>query len=218
LEKSNTVINEVLEYYKISETKEREQKIVNYLTMLEKRNSWAGLTSRDFKRDEEKAIIDSISVLSVIESEEKKCVLDIGSGGGIVGVVMSIICTNWDIVMVESSVRKATFLTEVIGKLGLANARIERNRVEDMAGRFSFDVILGRAVGKLREVAPRAIDLLLPGGLFIAIKGSKAEAEAKDAVEAIEGSGGKLIGIRKPCYPDELGIPDRVSLVVVRKI
>jgi hypothetical protein len=60
--------------------------------------------------------------------------------------------------------------------------------------------------------------LLIPGGLYIAIKGSMAEMEAKKAVGAIAAYGGEMMGIEKPRYPDDFGIPDRVSLVVVRKI
>lgn len=212
------MIERVLEHYKVQRIREKEKKINEYMRILAVRSEWAGLTSRGFKDETENAVLDSIGILSVLDSREKKDVVDIGSGGGIVGVVMSIVCQDWGVVMVESSAKKAAFLAEVIGSLGLCNARVERERAENIAGRFSFNVALGRATGRLREVAPTAIGLLLPGGLYVAIKGSHAEMEVKDAVEAVEASGGKILGVKKPGYPDELGIPDRVSLVLVRKI
>jgi len=208
----------LLEYYKIQEIEEKEKKIEGYLKLLDERRKWAGLTSRGFHGKAENAVVDSLGILSVLDNRGRKSVIDIGSGGGLVGIVMSIVCPGWEVLMVESSARKAAFLAETIGSLGLGNAKVEGERAENLTGRFTFDSAFGRATGELRTVAPTALGLLIPGGLYVAIKGSHAEMEVENAVGAIEASGGKIIGVEKPGYPGAFGIPDRVSLVVVKKI
>ncbi|MCJ7745222.1 MAG: class I SAM-dependent methyltransferase [Actinobacteria bacterium] len=208
----------ILEHYKVMGTKEKVKKIDEYLRLLSERREWAGLTSRGVSEDPVNAVVDSLGILSLLDSKEKRAVIDIGSGGGLVGVVISITCPDWEVVMAESSARKAVFLAEVIGSLGLGNAGVERERAENLSGRLMFDAAVGRAAGGLGSIAETALGLLLPGGLHIAIKGSRVENEVRNAIEAIEASGGELVGIEKPGYPDEFGIPDRVSLVVIRKI
>ena len=208
----------LLEYYKVEGAEWKARKISEYLSNLSEKRDWAGLTSRGFYEKEEDAVVDSLGILSVLDRTERENLIDIGSGGGIVGIVISIVCPEWDVVMAESSARKAAFLVEVIGSLELGNARVERDRAENLSSSMMFDAALGRAAGDLEKTARIALGLLNTGGLYVAIKGSSVEAEVGDAIEAIGASGGKLVGIEKPVYPEDFGIKDRVSLVVIRKI
>ncbi|MBK5093051.1 MAG: class I SAM-dependent methyltransferase, partial [Actinobacteria bacterium] len=91
-------------------------------------------------------------------------------------------------------------------------------RAENLSSSMMFDAALGRAAGDLEKTATIALGLVDTGGLYLAIKGSSVEAEVSEAIEAIGASGGKLVGIEKPVYPEDFGIKDRVSLVVIRKI
>jgi 16S rRNA (guanine527-N7)-methyltransferase len=208
----------ILEHYRIKGPEKKARKIDEYLRLLSGRREWARLTSKGFTENPENVVVDSLGILSVLDNDKKIDVVDIGSGGGIVGVVISIVCHEWEIVMVESSARKATFLTEAIGSLELGNARVERYRAESLSDSLAFNAAVGRATGAIAKITPIALRLLVRGGLYVAIKGSNVEAEIEDATAAIEASGGTLVGIKKPVYPGALGIPDRVSLVVIRKI
>ena len=212
------MLEEILTYYEVEEIEEKKRKIDEYLSVLRGKREWAGLASKKLSEEPENAVVDSLGILSVLGSRERRDVVDIGSGAGIVGVVISIVCTDWNVVMAESSARKATFLAEVIGSLGLGNARVENERAEKLSGRLIFNAAVGRAAGDLGKIVPIALGLLMRGGLYVGIKGSVVEAETRNAKDAIESSRGELVGIKKPSYPGELGIPDRVSLVVIRKI
>jgi 16S rRNA (guanine527-N7)-methyltransferase len=215
--KKEDMLVKILEYYKIGDVVEKEKKIKEYLSLLSNRREWAGLTSRFLANKPERALVDSLAVLNVLEHKEKREVIDVGSGGGLVGVVLAIACSEWEVTLAESSRRKAAFLVEAIGSLKLENAMVVRERAERLSDNRIFDFALGRGAGGLVTAAPIALDLLRKGGLYVAVKGSHVANEVNDAIGVIEASGGTLVEVVKPKYPIEFGIPDRVSLVVIRK-
>jgi len=77
---------------------------------------------------------------------------DVGSGAGFPGLPLKIICPELQVVLIESNVKKATFLAEVIRDLGLAGARVLVSRYEELAEEVApLDFVCSRALG---EFAP----------------------------------------------------------------
>ncbi len=73
---------------------------------------------------------------------------DVGSGGGFPGLPLKIIRPDLQLFLVESNVKKATFLAEVIRELGLTDARVLVNRYEELGEEVApLDVICSRALG-----------------------------------------------------------------------
>ena len=106
---------------------------------------------------------------------------DLGSGAGLPGVVLAILLPDIRVVLVEPMLRRATFLQECIGALGLGNVEVRRARAEDLAGEIRADVVTARAVASLDRLAALASGLARPGGLVLAIKGGTAAAELERA-------------------------------------
>jgi 16S rRNA (guanine(527)-N(7))-methyltransferase RsmG len=79
-----------------------------------------------------------------------KCRLaDVGSGGGFPGLPLKIIRPELDLVLIESNIRKATFLTEVVRELGLTEVRVLVRRYEELSEEVApLDVVCARAVGE----------------------------------------------------------------------
>jgi len=74
---------------------------------------------------------------------------DVGSGAGFPGLPLKILCPNLQVFLVESSIRKATFLAEVIRELGLTDARVLVNRYEELSEEVApLDFVCSRAVGE----------------------------------------------------------------------
>jgi 16S rRNA (guanine527-N7)-methyltransferase len=74
---------------------------------------------------------------------------DVGSGAGFPGLPLKILCPNLQVFLVESSIKKATFLAEVIRELGLADARVLVNRYEELGEEVApLDFVCSRAVGE----------------------------------------------------------------------
>jgi 16S rRNA (guanine527-N7)-methyltransferase len=74
---------------------------------------------------------------------------DVGSGGGFPGLPLKILCPDLQVFLVESNVKKATFLAEVIRGLGLTNTTVVVSRYEELGEELTpLDVVCSRAVGE----------------------------------------------------------------------
>jgi 16S rRNA (guanine527-N7)-methyltransferase len=73
---------------------------------------------------------------------------DVGSGGGFPGLPLKIIRPDLQVFLVESNVKKATFLAEIIRELGLTDTRVLVSRYEELGEEVApLDVICSRALG-----------------------------------------------------------------------
>jgi 16S rRNA (guanine527-N7)-methyltransferase len=73
---------------------------------------------------------------------------DVGSGGGFPGLPLKIIRPDLNVFLVESNVKKATFLAEVIRELGLTDARVLVSRFEELGEEVApLDLVCSRALG-----------------------------------------------------------------------
>jgi len=109
-------------------------------------------------------------------------VIDLGSGGGLPGIVLALLLPRARLTLLEPLARRAEFLTECAGLLGLENVDVVRGRAEEMSGELSGDVVTARAVAPLERLSALSLGLARPGGTVLAIKGSSAEAELARAL------------------------------------
>ncbi len=121
----------------------------------------------------------------VAELIEDGCetLVDIGSGAGLPGVVLAMVRPDIAVTLLEPMERRCRFLAGCAAELGLANVSVLRGRAEDAAraGLASADVATARAVAPLPRLAELAVRVVRPGGMVLAIKGSTAADELKDA-------------------------------------
>ena len=110
-----------------------------------------------------------------------KRVLDVGSGGGLPGMVLAIWAQeshpDMRIAMIDTVHKKTAFLTQVKAELGLSNVAVHTGRVEAMQVDQPFDVITSRAFADLSDFVNWSGHLLADGGRFIAMKGVAASEE-----------------------------------------
>jgi len=82
---------------------------------------------------------------------ERGRLADVGSGGGFPGLPLKIIRPDLQVFLVESNVKKATFLAETIRELELEGARVIVSRYEELSEEVApLDVVCSRAVGEFR--------------------------------------------------------------------
>jgi 16S rRNA (guanine(527)-N(7))-methyltransferase RsmG len=112
---------------------------------------------------------------------ESGTLVDIGSGAGLPGVVLAMLCPGLEVVLLEPMLRRVVFLNECVQSLELPNVQVLRGRAEDMSGNLQADVATARAVAPLDRLLSWSSGVLRPGGTLLAIKGSNAEAELADA-------------------------------------
>lgn len=111
-------------------------------------------------------------------------VADIGTGGGMPGLVLAIVRPDARFLLIEPMERRCTWLHEQIDRLGLENAEVRRGRAEEYHGAFEVDQVTARAVTALRKLVPLTAPLLRDGGEMLFLKGSSVQNEI-DAAEKV---------------------------------
>jgi 16S rRNA (guanine527-N7)-methyltransferase len=149
---SEDAIHRALAEFQVSANVTQVLQIQQYMDVLLRWNEKINLT----------AIRDPLEILyrhfcesmfgAVVLSVENCRLADVGSGGGFPGIPLKIIRPELDLYLIESNMKKATFLTEVVRELGLTGVRVIVSRYEELSEEVApLDIVCSRAVG---EFAP----------------------------------------------------------------
>ena len=108
---------------------------------------------------------------------------DIGSGPGFPGLPLKILRPELQLVLVESNIKKGTFLAEVIRELGLLNARVLISRYEELGEELApLDFVCSRAVGEFGPFLDwAASDVVSAGRVILWIGGRDLDEARKSA-------------------------------------
>jgi 16S rRNA (guanine527-N7)-methyltransferase len=96
--------------------------------------------------------------------------LDVGSGGGLPGVVLAAVNPALDVTCVDTVGKKAAFVQQAASTLSLKNLRGLHSRVEDVQA-APYDVITSRAFASLLDFVQLTRIHLKPGAVWMALKG-----------------------------------------------
>lgn len=153
----------------ISLSDAQRQSLLDYITLLQKWNKVYNLTAvREPENMLYQHLLDSLAVLPYIGTG---CLLDVGTGGGLPGIVLAIARPELNITLLDSNHKKTTFLRQACIELGLKNVKIECMRVDDYQPTPLFDMVISRAFSELAEFVRLTARLCRPGGQLLAMKG-----------------------------------------------
>jgi 16S rRNA (guanine527-N7)-methyltransferase len=176
----------------------------------------------DWEAFVERHILDSLSVTPeltrIIEGGQGQ-VLDLGSGAGFPGLPLKLFFPSVNITFLESTKKKAAFLSDVLKALDLDTSVVICDRAENLGQnsehRSQYDVVVSRAVAPLQALLELTLPLCRYGGSVISMKGKKAQFECAASVNALSTLGGRLETVIKV---DQLLPASEGELVIVRKI
>jgi 16S rRNA (guanine(527)-N(7))-methyltransferase RsmG len=163
-------------------SRETADKLRTFVDLLLRWNRRINLVSARSAEDVwRRHVVDSLQLLPLlpVEDDGPAPLLDIGSGAGFPGLVLAV-ATGRDTGLVEADKRKAAFLAEASGRLGLSNVEVHAKRIED-AALPRTRVLTARALAPLPELLRHAHALLSPGGVALFPKGRTAEEELTSA-------------------------------------
>jgi 16S rRNA (guanine527-N7)-methyltransferase len=193
VQKNNTTITDI-----------ELSKLSYYCVLLERWNKSINLISR---RDEENLwrnhILISLVLLFKIEFPSGARILDLGTGGGLPGIPLSIMRQDIEFVLIDSIRKKITAVQDMVDALALPNVKVVCGRAEDIGGldiyRHTFDAVIARAVSSLdnlvlwaapflkvgeaskKPVVATSERILLSRPILISIKGGDLTAETDRA-------------------------------------
>ncbi len=116
-------------------------------------------------------ILDSMRAIAVVEESDRDA-YDLGSGAGLPGIVVAIARPTLTVRLVEIRARRAAFLELSVERLGLANARVLRSRIEELSQ--PVDLCFARALAALPRAWELAEPLLRPEGRLVYFAGEGA--------------------------------------------
>ncbi|MCK7637209.1 16S rRNA (guanine(527)-N(7))-methyltransferase RsmG [Corynebacterium sp. P7202] len=150
---------------------------------------------REIPRLWDRHILNCAVLGEVIPREDGVRVADIGSGAGLPGIPLALARPDLDITLIEPLLKRSTYLSEVVGELGLDNVTVVRGRAEDKVVREQvgrFRVVTSRAVAPLGRLAGWSLPLVARGGEMMALKGTSVREELdRDSREIHRAGGGR---------------------------
>jgi 16S rRNA (guanine527-N7)-methyltransferase len=160
----------------------QQRKLLDYVALLAKWNSVYNLTAiRDPRQMLIQHILDSLSIVPHLAPRGPSSVLDVGSGGGLPGIVLAIVLPDWSITTNDIVHKKTAFLAQAKAELGLANLSVVTGRVETLRPGAEvpakFDVIVSRAFAELTDFVTLARHLISEQGAIWAMKGVRPDGE-----------------------------------------
>lgn len=172
-------------------TEQQAKQFQTYYEMIVEWNQKINLTSiTEYEEVIWKHFIDSaLMILSnQIDLTEQKTVLDMGTGAGFPGIVLAILCPNYQFTLVDSLQKRIEFLKLVTEELHLNNVSLYHGRAEDYGNDESFrnryDYVVSRAVAELPVLLEYCIPFVKQGGYFISYKGKKYREEIESSTHA----------------------------------
>ena len=155
------------------------EQLLGYLALIQKWNKVYNLTAvRDPQEMLTHHLLDSLTAVTPLvrhtQGQPTK-VLDVGSGGGLPGIVLAICRPELDVSCVDTVGKKAAFIQQVAAILKLPNLHGIHARVETLSG--PFDVICCRAFASLPDFVGWSRGALAQQGVWMAMKGKHPQAE-----------------------------------------
>ena len=210
-------------------------------------NSRTNLTAiRDAEQAWDRHIFDALTLVAVLselpETDGRKKIIDVGSGGGLPGIPLAITMPEVDFVLMDATKKKTDFIQNCATWLGLTNVTVLNTRAETLGQdkgrkilqgyegghREQYDAAMARAVGKVAMIAELTVPLVKIGGMVVLTKGEKADEEVAQAKKAlhmlhthhigtVETPTGRVVVLEKQratpkMYPRRDGEPKRAPL------
>ena len=166
----------------------QQDQLTRYLDLLLKWNRVYNLTAvRDPAEALTHHLLDSLAIVPSLRRRLSGTarLLDVGSGGGLPGVVLAIACPQWDVTCVDAVAKKASFIQQVAVELALPHLHGLHSRVESLPS-ANADLIVSRAFASLRDFTTWTAAHLAPGGTWVAMKGKEPLDEMRDLPPGVE--------------------------------
>jgi 16S rRNA (guanine527-N7)-methyltransferase len=163
----------------LSLSDEQVQRLLGYIGLIQKWNKVYNLTAvRDPADMLTHHLLDSLTAIAPLSRHTQGQpirLLDVGSGGGLPGVVLAICMPELNVSCVDTVAKKAAFVQQVVVSLKLPNLRGLHARVESLTD--PYQVISSRAFASLPDFVTWSRSALAEGGVWMAMKGKHPQEE-----------------------------------------
>ena len=170
------------------------QRLMEYLGLLQRWNKVYNLTAlRGPDEMLSHHLIDCLAALPALRRQVASLesgpvrILDVGSGGGLPGVVFAVVQPDWQVSCVDTVAKKSSFIRQVTAELRLGNLRGLHSRVENLdPDDDRYSVIASRAFASLADFTALSLHLLADQGVWMAMKGRDPQDEQAQLAPGVQ--------------------------------
>jgi 16S rRNA (guanine527-N7)-methyltransferase len=190
----------------LTATPSQQAALLEYLSQLLRWNKTYNLTAI---RDPEQALVHHIfdslslvpSICSVVNAQlnDVPMIVDVGSGGGLPGVILAIMLPGVRVTCIDAVEKKTMFIRQMAGVLALQNLTAQHARIETLAPLQSM-IVTSRAFASLEDFARLAGPHVRDGGYLLAMKGRSPDEE----IEALQTLTAWSVQVVQPLIVPEL--------------
>jgi 16S rRNA (guanine527-N7)-methyltransferase len=160
---------------------EQAEQLDRYCRLLWDWNTKLNLTRHtDYEKFVSRDLVDALVISRHLQAGQR--VLDVGTGGGVPGIVLAICRDDLDISLCESVAKKARVVEQIVAELGLP-VPVYHQRAEDLLGERAFETLVARAVASLPKLLTWFQDRWEAFDRLLAVKGPNWVAERQEARE-----------------------------------
>ncbi|HVA50569.1 MAG TPA: 16S rRNA (guanine(527)-N(7))-methyltransferase RsmG [Pirellulales bacterium] len=177
----NDTLSAALARHAIELPFEQIQELDRYCRLLWEWNTKLNLTRHtDYEKFVSRDMVDSLVISRHLGTSER--VLDVGTGGGVPGIVLAVCRPDLDMSLCESVAKKAKVVEQIVAGLGLS-LPVYHRRAEDLLAEKTFDTLVLRAVAPLAKLLTWFHDRWGAFDRLLAVKGPNWVAERQEARE-----------------------------------
>jgi|TARA_E500000178_G_scaffold330226_1_gene361936 16S rRNA (guanine527-N7)-methyltransferase len=159
-------------------TTEQKKKIITFINLALTFNKTHNIFSRKSHNEVyEKDILDCLPLIEFLKKNDN--VLDLGTGGGFPGILLSIAKPSNQINLLEKNKKKCYFLKIVIDELKLKNTRIVNKTIAKQNTLGKFDIITARAFASIKKIINLTINNTHQNSKYILLKGKKLNIKSE---------------------------------------
>jgi 16S rRNA (guanine527-N7)-methyltransferase len=144
-------------------------KAINVVSRKDEENIWYG------------HILHSLTPLFLLDIAEGASLLDLGSGGGLPGIPISIVRPDLQVTLLDSIAKKTKVMEDLSSNLALKNVRVRTGRAEEVGRekgeQKKYDLVIARAVAPLAELIRWSAPFVRPGGSKAHARGESQQLE-----------------------------------------
>ena len=162
-------------------TAEQGEKLMQFMALLQRWNGTYNLTAvRDPAQMLTQHLADCLAIVPPLRRHLAATgatrLLDVGSGGGLPGVILAVLHPALSVTCVDTVGKKAAFVQQAAVELNLRTLRVEHARVEQLKAP-PFDIVASRAFASLLDFTALTRRHLAPGAVWLAMKGKRPDEE-----------------------------------------
>lgn len=167
----------------LSLTQRQYEQLWRYHKLLREKNQEYDLTRiHQFDGMVQKHYIDCVLVAQLLDWQIPSPVLDIGTGAGLPGIPLKIVCPGTEFILSEGRHKRVRFLQEVVEALGLEGIEILGKQIHASFHR-PVRAVITRALEAIPRTLSRVKKCVMPEGKVIFMKGPHCEEEIRSALE-----------------------------------